>query len=151
MRVLWAVGLCLAAGLVNAGCSMTGGGNSISAATPPVPAAPPPIMYGTFLDGPVGSKLSQADRDKALASEQDALASGQRKTWKGEHGLFGFVEPAPGTPASAIVNVSAPGGAAPATADSCRAFTSTIFIAGRPQVGHGTGCSNPDGTYRITS
>ena len=108
-----------------------------------VPEAPPPVVYGAFLEGPIGLKLSQADRDKAFAAEQDALATGQRKTWKGDRGTFGFVEPAIVAPLA----VSDPA-VAPAL-ETCAAFTSTIFLNGRPQTGHGRGCRNGDGTFRI--
>jgi surface antigen len=135
--------LVVAGALSIGGCSVGGLGAigpAPTAALPPPPGpAPAPLVYGSFLDGPVGQKLSQADKDKALTAEQDALQSGQRKTWKGEHGTFGYVEP----------------GAAPAAPDeggaTCRSFTSTIYLAGRPQVGHGRGCQTPDGTYRIAA
>lgn len=137
------------------GCSLTSGNVSpFSSTSPAVAVAPPPapqsVTYGAFLEGPVGSKLSSTSRDKALAAEQDALASGQRKAWKGDNGTFGYVEPGPGASApkpTAEADASHPiDGAAPA----CRSFTSTVFIGGRSQVGHGSGCQNPDGTYRIT-
>lgn len=138
--------MALASVLATAGCSVSGLGSiGPIAAAPSVAAAPPPVVYGPFLDGPVGQKLSAADRDKALAAEQDALASGQRRTWKGERGTFGYVEPA--AVAAADVDVAAP---PTVTADACRGFTSTIYIAGRPQVGHGRGCPGPDGSYRIS-
>ncbi len=146
MTVYWASALAVTAGLAVAGCSINAGSMGPLASTPAAPPLPPPISYGAFLNGPVGSKLSPADRDKALASEQDALASGQRVTWKGEHGVFGYVEAAP-TPAT-VSPASAPA-SPPAPADTCRAFTSTIYLSGRPQVGHGSGCQNPDGSYRI--
>lgn len=143
--------MALASALAAAGCSVSGLGPI--AAAPSVPAAPPPVAYGPFLDGPVGQKLSAADRDKALAAEQDALASGQRRTWKGERGTFGYVEPAASPPVADVAAAEAVTAASPSPvvgAEACRSFTSTIYIAGRPQVGHGKGCQGPDGSYRIT-
>ncbi len=142
-----------ATGLI-CGCSLTSGNVSpfaSTAAVQPVPTAPPPVVYGAFLEGPVGARLSQASRDKALEAEQEALASGQRKTWKGDNGVFGFVEPSPGAAAPKPMGdaEAAPPPAVP-PAEACRSFTSTVFIAGRPQTGHGSGCSNPDGSYRVT-
>ena len=161
MRVTLGFGLAMTVGLVNAGCSIGAAGGYLPVSTPVsqgagTVVAPLPVSYGAFLEGPVGLKLTQADRDKALSAEQDALASGQRRTWKGEHGVFGFVEPAA---ASALTAVSAPlgepspatTGAPSAAGDSCRNFTSTIYLGGRPQVGHGKGCAGPEGTYRIVS
>lgn len=152
MRVLRVVGLVAAAALM-AGCSLTSGNVSpfsstaapvIAVATPP---EPPPVAYGAFLEGSVGAKLTRPTRDKVLAAEQDALASGQRKTWKGDNGTFGFVEPVGASPKPAVTDAD---GTAPPPAAACRTFTSTVFVGGRSQVGHGSGCQNPDGSYRIT-
>ncbi len=154
MRVSWVAGAAAAAGLLG-GCSLTSSSVSpfASTAEPVVatPPAPPPVVYGTFLEGPVGTRLTQKTRDKALAAEQDALATGTRKSWKGDNGTFGFVEPAAAAPKAPAPGADgAPVPAAAAAASSCRAFTSTIFLGGRPQVGHGSGCQNPDGSYSIT-
>lgn len=132
-----------------AGCSVGGLGaiGPVASAAPPPSPAPEPVSYGAFLEGPVGQKLAPADRDKALAAEQDALAAGQRRAWRGAAGTYGYVEPAAAPGPSAAVAAE---GAPPATAgDVCRTFTSTIYIGGRPQVGHGRGCLSPDGSYRI--
>jgi hypothetical protein len=108
-----------------------------SVGTPPVadvaPAPPPPPPMGSFLEGSVGTRLGDADREKAFQAEQDALASGDRKTWRGIKGNYGFV---------ALSGSETP--------DGCRAFTHTVYIGGRPQTGKGTGCKGPDGTWRIT-
>lgn len=144
MRVLGALGLAWTVACLTAGCSLTSGGGALpnltAAAPETVTPAPEPVVYGAFLDGPVGSKLTQADRDRALGAEQDALASGQRKTWKGDHGTFGYVEPA--------VTAALPTDDATAL---CRTFKSTIFLNGRPQAGNGTGCQAPDGSFHVVS
>ena len=143
-----------AAGLL-CGCSLTTGSVSpfaTTAAGQPTPAEPPAVAYGAFLEGPIGAKLSQGSRDKALKAEQDALASGQRKTWKGDNGVFGFVVPravAASAP-SPVADATAPVQPAVPPVEACRTFMSTVFIAGRPQTGHGSGCPNPDGSYRVT-
>lgn len=132
-----------------AGCAVGGLGaiGPVASTTPPPAPAPEPVSYGAFLEGPVGQKLAQADRDKALAAEQDALAAGQRRAWRGAAGIYGYVEPAAASgPAPAVAADVAPPAAG---GDLCRAFTSTIYIGGRPQVGRGRGCQSPDGSYRI--
>lgn len=143
MRAFWRVAAVASLAMSLAGCAVGGlGAIGPAAGTPPAAPAPEPVSYGAFLDGPVGQKLAGADRDKALATEQDALATGQRRTWRGAGGSYGYVEP--GAPPSATA-----GGIPPVAGDACRAFTSTIYIGGRPQVGHGRGCPGPDGLYRI--
>ena len=69
----------------------------------------------------------------AWEAQVAALDSGQRRSWRGSHGVFGFVEP----------------GAA--AGDGCRAYSQTIYIAGRPNRGHGVGCKQPDGSWKMTS
>lgn len=149
MQAVWrlAVAATLAASL--AGCAVGGfGAIGPVAAVPPPASGPEPVAYGAFLEGPVGQKLAQVDRDKALAAEQEALAAGQRRTWRGASGTYGYVEPAGTTPGGAST-ASAESASPAAGGDVCRAFTSTIYIGGRPQVGHGRGCLGPDGSYRI--
>jgi surface antigen len=98
----------------------------------PPPAGAPPSM-GAFLEGPTGARLGDADRQRAFQAEQDALASGDRKTWRGIKGNYGFVALS-GSP----------------TPDGCQDFTHTVYIMGRPVTGKGIGCKGPDGAWRIT-
>ena len=147
-----AVALCSA--LVLGGCSTTGGGGASLAAlsvpgaapSPRVEAAPipVPVNFGGFLGGPAGNRLPEADRKAALEAENAAVASGERRSWKGDHGVYGFV--VPGATAGAATAI--PGDGAPA---ECRGFTATIFFAGRPQTGRGTGCRDLDGNWHVTS
>jgi surface antigen len=121
-----------------AGCSSVGSG----AAPPPVVAAPsepaaPTIPSGAalggVLGGPIGASLGDSDRQTAWDAQVAALDSGQRRSWRGSQGVFGYVEP----------------GAA--AGDGCRAYSQTIYIAGRPNRGHGVGCKQPDGSWKMTS
>ena len=130
MVTLWPLGL--------AGCSSVGSG----AAPPAVPAAPAQggapetptgAALGGALGGPVGASLAEDDRTAAWEAQVAALDSGQRRSWRGSHGVFGFIEPG----ASA--------------GDGCRAYSQTIYIAGRPNRGHGVGCKQPDGSWKMTS
>ena len=152
-------GVALYGVVVLGGCSTAGTGGPSIASIPmpglgatPVPAVSPveatpipvPVNYGGFLGGPTGSKLPEADREAALAAENGAISSGERRTWKGAKGVFGYVVPGPTAAASTAV----PADGAPA---ECRTFTSTVFFAGRPQTGHGTGCRDLDGNWHVTS
>ena len=75
-------------------------------------------MFG----GPIGASLSEDDRQAAWKAQIAALDSGQRRSWRGAHGVFGFVEP----------------GAE--TGNGCRAYSQTIYVAGRPNRGQGVAC-----------
>ena len=146
MRIAGVIAVaCLAAGV--AGCSVATstyhdasaaagsivGSLGTPAETAIAPSPAPAPSMGAFLEGPIGSKLAEADREKAFQAEQDALASGDRKTWRGSKGSFGFVA-LTGTP----------------TPEGCQDFIHTIYRAGRPVTGKGTGCKAPDGTWRIS-
>ena len=139
-----------------AGCSTTGtGGASLASLSMPAPGVAPvaaveaaplpvPVNYGGFLGGAAGAKLPEADRKAALAAEDGAVASGERRSWKGDHGVYGFVVPGP----TSVASTAIPADGAPA---ECRSFTATIFFGGRPQVGKGTGCRDLDGNWHVTS
>jgi surface antigen len=103
-------------------------------ANPASPATPTGAALGALLGGPVGSALTETDRESAYQAQIEALDGGQRKSWRGEHGVFGFVEPGP-----------AAGG------DGCRSYAPTIYIGGRPNKGHGVGCKQPDGGWKMGS
>lgn len=113
-----------------------GAAASTVAATPtgiPAPAIPAGAALGGVLGGPVGASLGDDDRQAAWEAQIAALNSGQRRSWRGSHGVFGFVE----TGAQ--------------TGDGCRAYSQTIYIAGRPNRGRGLGCKQPDGSWKMTS
>ena len=122
-----------------AGCQSVGSGGGSpppaagAPAQPVAPAIPTGAALGGVLGGPVGASLTDDDRAAAWNAQVAALNSGQRRSWRGDHGVFGFIEP----------------GAA--TGGGCRAYSQTIFIAGRPTHGHGTACKQPDGSWKMTS
>ncbi|MFY9969112.1 MAG: hypothetical protein WAK41_06830, partial [Roseiarcus sp.] len=88
---------------------------------------------GGVLGGAVGASLSEADREAAWTAQLTALDSGQRRSWRGGHGVFGFVEPGAETGAG------------------CRAYSQTIYVAGRPNRGQGVGCKQADGSWKMTN
>jgi surface antigen len=99
----------------------------------PTPTIPTGAALGGVLGGSLGASLTDDDRQAAWNAQVGALDSGQKRSWRGAHGVFGFVEP----------------GAA--MGDGCRAYSQTIYVAGRPTHGHGTGCKQPDGSWRMAS
>jgi len=124
-----------------AGCSGVGFGSPPAAtvaaapaqAAPSAAAVPTGAALGGILGGPLGASLSEADREAAWNAQVAALDSGQRRSWRGARGVFGFVEP----------------GAA--AGDGCRAYSQTIYLSGRPKRGQGVACKQPDGTWKMTS
>jgi surface antigen len=101
--------------------------------SPTAPAVPTGAALGGVLGGPVGAQLTDDDRAAAWNAQVAALDSGQRRSWRGAHGLFGFVEPGVET---------GPG---------CRAYSQTIYVSGRPNRGQGVACKQGDGSWKMTS
>ena len=132
-------GAACAFGLALAGCMSTGPSGGSAPANPPpaaaaeatpAPAQVDPSMLGGVLAGSVGLGLEDSDRRAAYGAQTAALDSGQRKSWKGARGAFGYVEVGPAQGA-------------------CRPFSQTVYVAGRPYNGHGTGCKQADGSWRM--
>lgn len=127
VRAIAAMGL--VCGLaVMAGCNST---------TPPAasvaPVAPEPPAAGV-VGSAIGRELDASEKEAAIAAQQEAVDSGARKSWRGAHGSYGFIEPGPESAAS--------GG--------CRDYIHKIYINGRPQQAKGQACKRPDGSWRVT-
>jgi len=109
----------------------------VATVAPPPPPALPPIPTGAalggVLGGPIGASLTDADRQAAWNAQIAALDSGQRRSWRGAHGVFGLVEPGAETGAG------------------CRSYAQTIYVAGRPNRGQGVACKQPEGGWRMAS
>jgi surface antigen len=104
------------------------------AAAPAGPAPTPenvdPSMLGGVLAGSVGLGLENSDRVAAYKAQESALDTGQRSSWRGERGVYGFIEPG-------------------ASQGSCRPFSQTVYVAGRPYSGAGSACRQADGSWRV--
>jgi surface antigen len=109
-------------------CSSTSKPPAVAAA--PAVSAPLPPAAGV-IGGAAGQALTEKDREIAIAAQQDAIASGVRKSWRGEKGAYGFVTPG-------------------AENGACRDYTHKVFVNGRPQEGKGQACRE-NGEWRITS
>jgi surface antigen len=109
-----------------------------NAASPPpaasVAAAPEPPAAGV-VGSAIGQSLDTRDKEVAVAAQQEAVNSGARKTWRGLHGVYGFIEP------------GSEGSAGP----GCKEYTHKIFINGRPQEAKGKACRETDGAWRVKS
>ena len=130
---IWAA--CAAAAL--AGCTSTSQSASPPTAAMAAPAGPPPTpetvdpsMLGGVLAGSVGLGLENGDRVAAYKAQAAALESGQRSSWRGEKGVYGYIEPG-------------------ASQGSCRPFSQTVYVAGRPYTGRGSACRQSDGSWRV--
>ena len=134
------VAICVVSAMLTAGCVMSGLGPAAApapAASAPTSAAlPTGAALGGLLGGPVGASLDEADRRAAYDAQVEALETGERRAWRGAHGAYGYVEPAAAADAAEV---------------ACRAYALTIYVAGRPQRGHGLGCRQPDGSWRMAS
>jgi surface antigen len=124
--------------LAAAGCSAKSGVSDSELASPlnappPQGSPAPPVAadYGGLFNGPLGAKIPSDSRDAAYAALTQALDGGQRRSWKGQHGVFGYFEP--GT-----------------AAGSCTAFKATTYLAGRPQTLDSRACKSPAGDWRAT-
>jgi len=128
------------AGVLSLGACSSGGSTlgAGGASAPPAaaPALPSGAALGGVLGGPVGAALDQADRQAAYDAQLSALEAGERRSWRGKSGAFGYVEPGPG---------------AETAQGYCRPYAQTIYIAGRPQRGQGLACRQSDGAWRMAS
>jgi surface antigen len=143
MKRVLSIAVCGIGVLLIGGCSVGGPAPGPGAAVAPTASPttadsplPTGAALGGILGGAVGAQLDEADRKAAYDAQLAALAAGERRTWRGAHGAFGYIEPASG---------------ADSAQGFCRSYAQTIYIAGRPQRGHGVGCRQPDGAWRMAS
>jgi hypothetical protein len=102
-----------------------------SAAAPSISAAPPAAApdYGQMFAGPLGAVIPEGSRSAAYSALSAALDAGQRKSWKGERGMFGYFAPS-------------------GDAGDCRTFTAVTYHAGRPQSLEDKACKSAAGDWR---
>ncbi len=94
-------------------------------------------VIGGLLGSAIGAALDDDDRQRAYAAQMQALEQGQSGApvgWRNpDSGRYGNVVPGP-----AYQQAGA----------TCRQYTHTIYIDGRPQTARGTACRNPDGSWQ---
>jgi surface antigen len=95
---------------------------------------------GGFLGNRIGAALDDDDKKRAYAAQLQALEtgpSGAPVAWRNpDSGRYGDVVPGPAYQVNGA---------------SCRQFTNTVFIDGKPQSMRGTACRNPDGTWSMVN
>lgn len=152
---LTAIAACLAISL--AGCSQTAGpkegtgtvlgaviggviGNQFGSGSGKVAATAAGALIGGLIGSDIGRSLDEADRRYAYEAEYSALdrgAPGTPVAWRNpSSGHYGQVVPGPRYEVNSY---------------SCRDYTHTVYIDGRPEVLRGTACRQPDGTWRAVS
>jgi len=91
---------------------------------------------GGFLGNRIGAALDDDDRRRAYAAQMQALEtgpSGAPVAWRNpDSGRYGNVVPGPAYQSNGA---------------QCRTYTHTVYIDGQPQIGRGTACRNPDGSW----
>jgi surface antigen len=104
--------------------------------TPPpqvaAPATPTKPAVAGVLTGTAGQGLTEKDVEAAFDAQLAALDAGQRRSWKGAKGAFGYVEAGP-------------------EASGCRDYSHTIYVAGRPRSAKGSACRDTATGWKIVS
>jgi surface antigen len=152
-KVKLAVATVMLASLALAGCSQTTGpnesggtilgaiaggviGNQFGKGSGKVAATIAGTMIGGMIGSKIGRDLDEEARRQAYGAQSLALDSGRKTKWNAPSGSYGFVEPGP---------VYAE------REQTCRSYTHTIYINGRPEKGNGTACRNQEGTWDIVN
>jgi surface antigen len=101
-----------------------------------VAAAVAGAAIGGLIGNRIGASMDDEDKKRAYAAQVQALESGPSGApvaWRNpDSGRYGSVVPGPAYQANGV---------------SCRQYTHTIYIDGKPQTARGTACRNPDGTW----
>ncbi len=95
---------------------------------------------GGLLGNRIGAAMDDEDKKRAYEAQRQALEtgpSGAPVSWRNpDSGRYGTVVPGP---------------AYQQAGNTCRQYTHTIYIDGRPQTARGAACRNPDGTWTPVS
>jgi surface antigen len=91
---------------------------------------------GGVLGNAIGASLDARDRQRAYAAQMQAIEYGEPGApvgWRSpDSSRYGTIVPGPSYQSNGL---------------TCREFTHTIYVDGRPQTARGTACRNPDGSW----
>jgi len=94
-------------------------------------------LIGGLIGNRIGAAMDDEDKKRAYAAQMQALESGPSGApvaWRNpDSGRYGNIVPGPAYQQQGM---------------TCRPYTHTIYIDGRPQVARGSACRNPDGTWQ---
>jgi surface antigen len=91
---------------------------------------------GGILGNAIGASLDEQDRQRAYEAQMQALQYG-------EPGVpVGWRNPALDRHGTIV-----PGPSYQTGGMTCRQFSHTVYIDGKPQIARGTACRNPDGSW----
>ena len=95
---------------------------------------------GGLLGNRIGASMDDDDKRRAYVAQEEALEggpSGAPVSWRNpDSGRYGTVVPGP---------------AYQQAGNTCRQYTHTVYIDGKPQTARGAACRNPDGTWTPVS
>ncbi len=92
---------------------------------------------GGMLGNRIGAAMDDEDKRRAYAAQVQALESGPSGApvaWRNpDSGRYGSIVPGPASEQNGM---------------TCRQYTHTIYIDGKPQTARGAACRNPDGSWQ---
>lgn len=100
------------------------------------------VGIGTVLGALAGREVSRYitgnDSRRAAAAEERAMTNNEPITWNNpETGNRGTIQPQRTYQNS--------------VGQTCREYSHTIYVEGRPETAYGTACRQPDGTWKLAS
>ena len=90
-------------------------------------------LVGAFIGNRIGKAMDDEDRRRAAEAQYAAFENGNRADWRSPNGHYGYVEPRPIYYYHDM---------------TCREFSQSVTIDGRPETMVGRVCRQPDGTWR---
>ena len=92
---------------------------------------------GSMLGNRIGAGMDDEDKRRAYAAQIQALESGPSGApvaWRNpDSGRYGSIVPGPASEQNGM---------------SCRQYTHTIYLEGKPQTARGAACRGPDGNWQ---
>ena len=92
---------------------------------------------GSMLGNRIGAAMDDEDKRRAYAAQIQALESGPSGApvaWRNpDSGRYGSIVPGPASEQNGM---------------SCRQYTHTIYLEGKPQTARGSACRGPDGNWQ---